>query len=197
MTNHNRHLRFILCIGIVGTLILCTTCGGSLYKVKPVVQTPIADGATGADAGGLKVRALPLLSDEEIQELFEANLLLTGILPVRVEMVNNNSAPVELKKARLSLRDSEGRVWKTMSAKKAASRVLDYYAVYLYNPNSRSKFEEGIRAHAFNFEAPLTQGEQRSGLLFFQTPKKEPVSSPRGLILAIEKLPQSLELKLN
>ena len=187
----------MLRLGVVIAAILTTTCGGSLYKVKPVVQTPIADGASGAEAGGFRASALPLLTDEEIQELFEANLLLTGILPVRVEMGNNSGAPVDLKKARFSLRDGDGRAWKTMSAKNAVSRVLDYYAVYLYNPNARAKFEEGVRAHAFNIEAPLRQGEQRSGLLFFQSPKKEPVSSPRGLVLSIEKLPQSLELKLN
>lgn len=197
MTNRNSCLRFILCTGLASTIILWTACGGSLYKVKPVVQTPIADGASGTEVGGVRVRAVPLLTDEEIQELFEANLLLAGILPVRLEMGNNSDAPVDLKKARFSLRDGEGRVFKTLTVKKAVSRILKYYAVYIYNPNSHAKFTEDFRAHAFNIETPLTQGEQRNGLVFFQSPKNEPVASPHGLVLTIEQLPQSLELKLN
>jgi hypothetical protein len=187
----------VTAIILMNVAVVTSACGGSLYKVKPVVSTPIADGASGAEAGGVKVRAVPLLVDEEIQELFETNLLLAGILPVRVEIGNSNSVPVELKKARLNLRDGEGHAWKMMSAKKTVARILDYYAVYLYNPNSRAKFEEDFRAHAFDFESPLPQGGQRTGLIFFQTPKKEPVASPRGLILSIDKLPHSLELKLN
>ena len=182
---------------VASVMILTTACGGSLYKVKPVVQTKIADGAAGAEAGGVKVRAVPLLNDEEIQELFEANLLLAGILPVRMDMNNTSGALVDFKKARFSVRDGDGRVWKSLSAKKAVTRILKYYAVYFYNPNSRAKFEEDFGAHAFNLETPLSEGQQLSGLLFFQAPKNEPVSSPRGLILSIEKLPQSLELKLN
>jgi hypothetical protein len=172
-------------------------CGGSLYKVKPVVEAPIADGAGGASAGGVNVRAVPLLSDDESFELFESNLLLAGLLPVRVEMNNGGEAPVDIKKARFRLRDAEGREWKFLTAKQAAGRILTANDVYLYNPNSRTKFEEDFRAHAFQTETPLSGRERRTGLVFFQTPKKEPVNSPRGLILSIEKLPQPLELRLN
>ena len=195
MTDHNRRRAPIICVVVL--CALAPACGGSLYKVKPVVQTPIAEGATGAQAGGVKVRAVPLLTDEEIQELFEANLLLAGILPVRVEMVNNSGVPIDLKKARFVVRDSEGRVWKSLSPKNAVSRILKYYAVYLYNPNSRAKFAEDFRQHALNTETSLGDGDGRGGLLFFQTPKKESVSSPRGLVLTIDKLPQTIELKLN
>lgn len=181
----------------VSGLILTAACGGSLYKVKPVVRTPIPDGVSGEEAGAIKLRAIPLLTDEEVQDLFEANLLLAGVLPVRVELGNNSGAPIDLRKAQFSLRDADEHVWKRLSAKKAASRILDYYAVYLYNPNSRAKFEVDFRAHAFNTEEPLAPGEQRSGLLFLQSPRNEPVASPRGLVLVVEKLPQSLMLKLN
>lgn len=197
MTSLHWRFKLVLCIGLACALILTVACGGSLYKVKPVVQAPIADGASGAEAGGIKVRAVPILIDEEIQELFEANLLLAGILPVRVDVTNANGALVDLKNARFRLRDGDTREWKAQTAKQAVSRILKYYDVYIYNPNSRRKFEGDFRAHALNIDSPLAQGEQRSGLVFFQTPKKEPVSSPRGLVLTIEKLPQSIELRLN
>jgi hypothetical protein len=178
-------------------LVFTAACGGSLYKVKPVVEAPIADGAAGVEAGGFNVRAVPMLVDEEIQELFEANLLLAGLLPVRVEMYNGSGAAVDLKKARFRLHDSASREWKARSAKDAVARILKANGVFLYNPNSRKQFAEEFRAHALNVETPLAQGERRRGLIFFQTPKNEAVSSPRGLILSIEKLPQPLELRLN
>lgn len=178
--------------------ILTTACGGSLYKVKPVVEAPpLADGAAGTEAGGVRVRAVPILTDEETQELFESNLLLAGLLPVRVEIDNRSGALVDLKKLRFRLRDGAGREWRARNAKQAVSRILEANQVYLYNPNSRRAFEEDFRAHALQIETPLAQGEQRSGLVFFLTPEKQPVSSPRGLVLSIEKLPQPLELRLN
>ena len=193
---HRLRWRFTAGVALA-VLLLTAACGGSLYKVKPVVEAPIAEGATGADAGGITVRAVPMLSDEESFELFESNLLLAGLLPVRVEMNNGSGAPVDFKKTRFLLHDAAGRELKMLSVKATVARILKANDVYLYNPNSRAKFEEDFRAHAFDLKTPLAQGELRRGLLFFQTPKKEAVSNPRGLILSIEKLPQPLELRLN
>jgi hypothetical protein len=181
----------------LSALVLTAACGGSLYKVKPVVEAPIAEGATGAQAGGITVRAMPLLSDEESFELFESNLLLAGILPVRIELSNQSGAPVDFKKARFLLRDAAGREWKILSAKQTVARILKADDNYLYNPNARAKFETELGAHAFDLKTPLAQGQQRRGLIFFQTPKHEAIASPRGLVLSIEKLPQNVELRLN
>jgi hypothetical protein len=190
-------LRTLMC-ALVFTLILsAASCGGSLYKVKPVVEAPIADGAAGASAGGINVRAVPVLVDEESQELFESNLLLAGLLPVRVEISNQSGAALDLKKNRFLVRDADGREWKARTAKQTVARILKANDVYLYNPQSRAKFEEEFKAHALNLETPLGAGERRQGYVFFQTPKNEAVSSPRGLTLSIEKLPQPLTLRLN
>jgi hypothetical protein len=150
-----------------------------------------------ASAGGIQMRAAPLLTDEESQRLFEANLLLAGLLPVRVEMTNDSGAPLLFKRVRFRLRDQPGKEWKYRTAKQAVSRILDANQIYLYNPNSRAAFETAFRAHAFDAQTPLAAGETRRGLLFFQTPKKEAVESPRSLVLVVEGLPQPLELKLN
>lgn len=179
------------------SLLLLTAACGSLYKIKPVVEAPLPDTARGAEAGGLRLRAVPLLTDEESQELFEANLPLAGLLPIRVEITNGTGAAVEIKQTRLRLRDAEGREWKFLSAKKTISRILKADNVTLYNPQERAKFEEEFRAHALDLRRPLAVGERRQGLIFFQTPQKEKVSSPRGLVLSIEKLPQPLEIGLN
>ena len=51
-----------------------------------------------ASAGGLLVLVAPLLSDEDSQELFEANLPLAGVLPLRMELNHESGLPVEIKR---------------------------------------------------------------------------------------------------
>jgi hypothetical protein len=138
------------------------------------------------------------MSDEESQDLFEANLPLAGILAVRMELDFESGVPVELKKARLRLRDAEGREWKLLSPKAAISRILKSNNIYVYNPNSRKQFEKEFVAYAIDLKTPLSSSDRsRRGFVFFQTPNKEAVESPRGLVLTIEKLPQPVQIPLN
>lgn len=192
---HRRHGCAACWMALVLILIMAG-CGGSLYKVKPKVDAPVT-GGKDASAGGLNVRAVPLLTDEESQELFQANLPLGGLLPVRLEINNESGAPLSFKRVRFRLRDSDGREWKLRSPKQVVSRVLDSDQVYLYNPNSRQRFEEALGEHAFDTATPLDTAKQRRGLIFFQTPKKAQVASPRGLVLTIEGLPQPIEVIFN
>lgn len=182
---------------VIVALALVTGACGALYKVKPAVEAPLPETAKNAEGGGLSLRAAPLLTDEESQELFEANLPLAGVLPVKIEITNQGSAPLELRRARFSLRDSEGREWKMRSAKDVVSRILKDNDITLYNPRSRAKFEEAVRAYVLDTRKPLAASERRQGLIFFQAPKKEEVTAPRGLVLSIEKLQQPLQVQLN
>jgi hypothetical protein len=178
---------------------LVSSCGGPLYRVKPLAELPsMPNSAATATLGSVTFRATPLLSDEESQELFESNLQLAGLLPVRVEIVHNSGEPIELKKVRFRLRDAAGEEWKSISAKAAIARILKANDVFLYNPASRKTFEKEFRAYELDLKSPLTQTERRrSGLLIFLSPKKDPVASPQGLVLAIEGLAQSATLNLN
>jgi hypothetical protein len=150
------------------------------------------------NVGSLSFRASPLLTDEETQELFEANLQLAGLLPVRVEVVHNSGAAIEMKKLKFRLNDAANSSWKLISAKQAISRILKANGLSLYNPNARKTFEQEFRAYEFNVKDPLTHAEgKRQGLLIFQSEKKEPVASPKALTLSIEGLAQPVALKLN
>jgi len=176
--------------------LLLAACGGSLYKVKPKIDAPVAGGSE-ASAAGFKVRAVPLFADEESQELFEANLPLAGLLPVRLEMSNEGASPVSFERVRFRLRDAEGGEWKFRTPKQAVSRILESDQVYLYNPNSRRAFQEAVNQHGFDLATPLEPAARRRGLIFFQTPKKEQLNNPRGLVLTIEGLPQPVEVIFN
>ncbi len=144
------------------------------------------------------IRVAPLLTDEESQDLFEANLPLGGVLPLRLELSYESGIPVELKRARFRLRDGEGKEWKLLSPKQAITRILKANDVYAYNPNSRKQFEREFAAYAIDLKTPLSSADRRrQGFLFFQTPNKEPVESPRGLALLVERVPQSVVVKLD
>jgi len=180
-------------------LTLTAGCGSSLYRVKPVAELPaLPDNSRSASAGGVTVRVAPLLSDEEAQDLFEVNLPLAGVLPVRMEMAFESGVPVEIKRARFRLRDAQGRDWKLLSPKSAVARILKATEVFAYNPHSRKEFEKEFGSYAIELKEPLTASDRRrQGFLFFQTPKGEPVLGDQGLVLTIERLPQPVELKLD
>jgi hypothetical protein len=198
MVNHDDFGKMRLIVFAIATTLLTTSCAGSLFKVKPVVELPPLTGELkSASAGGVTVRVAPLMTDEESQDLFEANLPLSGVLPVRLELAFESGVPVETKKVRFRLRDGDGREWKLISPKAAISRILKANDVYAYNPNSRKQFQTEFTAYALDLKEPLSANDgRRQGFLFFETPKKEPVESPQGLVLQIERLPQPVEIKL-
>ena len=188
-----------LSITLAAVILAASSCAGSLFKVKPVIELPPLEGnVKTASAGGVTVRVAPLMTDEETQDLFEANLPLSGILPVRLELVFESGVPVETKRVRFRLRDAEGREWKPVTPKAAISRILKANDIYAYNPNSRKQFEKEFAAYAIDLEPPLSDTQRRrQGFVFFETPKKEPVESPHGLVLSIEGLPQPVGVPLN
>src|SRR5215217_9009287 len=172
--------------------LMATSCTGSLFKVKPVTELPpMPESTRSVDAGGLTIRVAPLLTDEESQDLFEANLPLSGVLPVRVELAFQSGVPVEIKRARFRLRDNQNKEWKLLSTKSAISRILKANGVFAYNPNSRKQFENEFGAYGIDLKTPLSSTEsRRQGFLFFETPDKLPARSGQQLTLTIERLSQ-------
>ncbi|HEV8186271.1 MAG TPA: hypothetical protein VGP83_00890 [Pyrinomonadaceae bacterium] len=183
---------------LAATILMAASCTGSLFKVKPVNELPpLPSNMRRADVGGVTIRVAPLLTDEQTQELFEANLPLSGVLALRVDMNFQSGVPVEIKKARFRLRDSQNREWKLLSAKSAASRIMKANGVFLYNPHSRKTFESDINAYAIDLKTPLSSGDsRRHGFLFFQTPDKLPVHSGEQYTLTVEHLPQPASITI-
>jgi len=184
---------------LLAATLVSASCTGSLFKVKPVTELPPLPANTrSADAGGVTIRVAPLLTDEESQELFEANLPLSGVLALRVELDFQSGVPVEIKRARFRLRDGENREWKLLSAKSAISRIMKANGVFAYNPNSRKQFEKEFGAYGIDLKTPLSSGDsRRRGFLFFQTPDKRPVRSGQQLTLSVERLPQPASITIN
>jgi hypothetical protein len=184
---------------LAAQLLFTLACSGSLYKVKPAAElVRLPDNAATANLGSVSFRAAPLLTDEESQKLFESNLQLAGLLPVRVEIVHNSGGSIELNKVRFHLHDNSGTDWKPISFKQAIARIMKANGVSLYNPDSRKTFEKEFRAYELDLKSPLTDAERRrQGFVIFLSPKKQPVASPRGLALTIDGLSQPATLNLN
>jgi len=194
-----RHFVWALKSVVFVSVMFVTSCSGPLFKVKtPAALEPMPATVASVNLGSITFRAAPLLTDDQSQELFESNLQLAGLLPVRVEIVHNGGQPFELKKLRFRLTDVAGTKWKAISCKQAIARILKANDVFAYNPSSRKLFEEEFRAYELNLKSPLTHDERRrQGFVIFLTPDKTPVSSPRGLVLTIEGLSQPATLNLN
>jgi hypothetical protein len=191
--------RLVFLLGVFLTLLVGSSCSGSLFKVKPAADLPPLPANTrSAEAGGVTLRVAPLLTDEETQELFEANLPLSGVLPVRIELAFESGVPVELKRARFHLRDDQNREWNLLSPKSAISRIMKANGVRLYNPNSRKQFEQEFGAYAIDLKSPLSSADtRRQGFLFFQTPDKQAVTAGQKLTLTVERLPQTASVTIN
>src|SRR5215813_14343735 len=183
---------------LTATVLTAASCTGSLFKVKPVTELPpLPATSRSAEAGGVTLRVAPLLTDEQSQELFEANLPVSGVLAVRVEMDFQSGVPVELKRARFRLRDGQNQEWKLLTSKKAVSRIMKANGVFAYNPNSRKQFEKEFGSYAIDLKTPLASGDsRREGFLFFQTPDKGPVRSSHQLTLTAERLPQPISISI-
>ena len=194
-----RHFLWALKSLVFVSVMFVTSCSGPLFKVKaPAALQPMPATVASVNLGSITFRAAPLLTDDQSQELFESNLQLAGLLPVRVEIVHNGGQPFELNKLRFRLTDVAGTKWKAISSKQAIARILKANDVFAYNPSSRKLFEEEFRAYDLNLKSPLTHDERRrQGFVIFLTPDKTPVSSPRGLVLTIEGLSQPATLNLN
>src|SRR5262245_5510862 len=179
--------------------LFTAACSNSLFKVKPVsALAPMPASVASVNVGTVTFRAAPLLTDEQTQELFESNLQLAGLLPVRLELTHNSGEPLEFKKVRMRLHDEAGTEFKMISSKQAISRILKANGIRLYNPNARKNFEKDFRAYELDLKTPFSHAEgRRQGMVVFQSPKKEPVASPHGLVLSIEGLAQPITLKLN
>jgi len=187
-------LTLVCCFSLLATI----SCSGSLFKVKPAADLPpLPAEARITNAGGVTVRVAPLLTDEQCQDLFEANLPLAGVLPVRVELAFQNDATVEMKKVKFHLRDDQNREWKLLPPKKAVSRIMSANGVTLYNPNSKKQFELEFGAYAFDLKTPLASAARRQGFLFFQSPDKNAVTSAQRLTLTVERLPQTASIAIN
>jgi hypothetical protein len=180
---------------------LLPACGGKPFNVKPRPDTPPLEYGVKAEAGGLTVQAEAVTDEDFLYETFDANLILAGVLPVRLMVANAAQEPVDLKKAKFEIR-AAGHAYKAINAKSAFKKLISYYGITTYSKQGYKESQADFASHALDLGSPLAAGESRQGVLFFQVPVE--VAQAAGLTLVARKLgakkqkaDSSLELKLN
>jgi len=167
------------------------------FNVKPRIEVPRAATESQAEASGLLIRASVVQDEDWLNDTFDANLILAGIVPVRVELKNNQQTPVELKKARFELKNASARSFESVSAHRAFKRALSYYELSAWSKALYKESKSDFASYALDLTTALAAGESRQGLMYFLVPGD--TARENGFTLVLSRLKGSgpLELKLN
>jgi hypothetical protein len=176
----NRSSFPILLILFIGTLL--AACAGAPFKVAPRVEVPVETIRAQASSDRLELRAM-LLGEDEIVKLFDGNLLLAGIIPVRVALTNRSQEVLGTGVLEFKLTDGTGRGFPTVKAKDVMKQLYKYYGVRLYSYAPEQEMRARFLTHGLMLEDRLQPAESRQGLIFFKKEKESPI--PEGLRLQL------------
>ena len=172
------------------------------FNVKPRIQVPRAANESQAETSGLVVHASVVRDEDWLNDTFDANLILAGIVPVRVELKNTGQIPVELSKARFELKTASGGSLESASGARAFKRALGYYDVSAWSKALYKESKADFASYTLDVKTPLAMGESRQGLLYFLLPGD--TAGENGVTLVVSRLKSSdqkggsrVELKLN
>ena len=77
---------------VISLLLFLVSCAGAPFRVSPRVEVPVDTIHPSASSSKLELRA-EVLSEDEIVKLFDGNLLLAGIIPIRVALTGTAEGP--------------------------------------------------------------------------------------------------------
>ena len=162
------------------------------FKVKPRIEVPRAANEAQAETNGVAFRASVVRDEDWLNDTFDANLILAGIVPVRVELKNARQTPLELRKARFELKTADGRTFGAADARGAFKQALSYYDVSAWSKALYKESRADFASYALDTKAPAAAGESRQGLIYFLL--RGDSARDGGFILVISKL-ESLDAK--
>lgn len=173
---------------------------GKPFNVKTLPDLPPANYAARAASDHVSVQAQALTDEDFLYQIFDANLILAGILPVRVMLTNSGGEIVDLKNTQFEVHAAAGSSFKAMNERQAFKRLISYYEISTYNKAGFKESREAFSAFGLDTTTPLVAGQSRQGMVFFRVPAE---SARGGLTLVISRLDSAsssrgkLELKLN
>lgn len=192
-------------LGLVFCVLTLGACVGKPFNVKPRPATPdppelFAGPRTLSE--GLTLQAQAVLDEDYLNETFDANLLLAGIVAVRVKLTNGAPAPLDLKRARFELKTPDGRGHRPLEAHRVFKMLISYYGITTYGIDAFKESRNDFSSYAFNQSTALAEGESRQGLVFFALPAD--VARAAALTLIVSRLrpgakknDSAMEVRLN
>ncbi|HST21307.1 MAG TPA: hypothetical protein VLR90_09340 [Blastocatellia bacterium] len=200
-------LRPLASVFVLLITLVITGCGGKPFdirerpfKIKEGREAPLVNVAR-AKSDQIEIEAEAIRDEDYLYETFNANLILAGVLPIRLELVNQGQEPVDLSKAQFEIKAADGRRYKMADAKKAFKRLISYYEISTYSKSGYKKSQEDFASYSLDFTKPLGAGESREGLVFFIIP--DAIAQTTGVTMAASRLDRkqsksaTVELRLN
>ncbi len=190
-----------LIFGLMGVMLTLSLGGcGKPFNVQPKPQVTPANYQVSGEANGVSVDAEAFTDEDKLYDTFEANLILAGVLPVRLRLTNTQTDNIELKKARFTVK-SQNQIYKAIDAKSAYKRLMKYYSISIYNKAGYKESRDDFSAYEINLKNRLAANEKREGLMFFAVPGDVVQGNDLTLVIAKlsaakEKVAQPIELKL-
>jgi hypothetical protein len=184
-------------------IVLFCACSPT-FQIKPKQEVPIleSNNKTISDLNTatnqiLEMQASPL-SEDQIIEIFDGNLLLAGTIPIDVTLSNKSKTAILFTEKDFSLTDPQGQKFSNLKAKDAFESLFDYYKIKAYNPASYEKIKANFLTHSINLKDPILPDENRKGLLFFKLKKGKTISKKLELQLSRKKIfTDNLKIVLN
>lgn len=156
------------------------------FKVKPRIEVPRAANEARAEANGVAFSASVVRDEDWLNDTFDANLILAGIVPVRVELKNARQTPLELHKAKFELKTADGRTYRSVDAGSAFKRALTYYELSAWSKALYKESRADFASYALDTKKPVAPEQSRQGLIYFLLPARSPVTN--GFTLAVNGL---------
>lgn len=184
----NRRTAAGLLCGIL--LLLFAACGKPFnVKSKPTIKDikPDANVTLEAEgeANGVRLHAEAITDEDFIYDAFDANLILAGVLPVRMQINNKGTEKVHLNKARFEV-IAQNKLYKMIDSHKAYKKLMSHYQISIYNKNGYKESREDFDTHALELKNELAPGEEREGLIYFAIPNE--IIKSGDLKLTVRKL---------
>jgi hypothetical protein len=180
----------LMLVLIVFVAAIASSC--KPFNVKPRIEVPRAANEPQTEANGLVIRASVVRDEDWLNDTFDANLILAGIVPVRVELKNSGQSPIELSKVRFELKTVSGQSFGSANPDRTFKRALNYYDVSAWSKALYKESRADFASYALDTKAPLAAGESRQGLIYFLLADEQ--ARERGFTLAVSRL-QSADAK--
>jgi hypothetical protein len=176
-------------------LLLLQSACGKPFNVRPKVELRSTGAYPSGAAEGVTVHAGAVADENALYDAFDANLILAGVLPVRVEFLNRRTESVDLKKVKFELRSDGGSKLKVLKPGSAYKRLISYYGVSAWTVSGYKESRGDFESYALNQRRPLGAGESRDGLLFFRLASEADLS--HQLTLRVKGLAGSRESQID
>lgn len=175
-------------------LVVASSCTGGPFGIRPVVSVPAETISPPARGRQIDVRAAALWDEDWQLDTYDANLVLAGLLPVRVAVTNVSGRPLDLGKLRFDLRNSQSRRQQWIKAAAAIRALERVYGVRVGSQLGRRRTRADFVATELPRTGTLAAGTSVQGIVYFVLREAGPV--PMSMDLRVRMAGDDLHVAL-